>query len=105
MSRLSARRLRALRNAVPIDRVIVELSMVAKEVEGYFRFLCPLCGDFHTATNPRTNLGRCFRCQRNFNPIDLVMTVRKTSFLEAVKWLEKEMSSDLAQGGGESPPA
>ena len=37
-----------------------------------------------TATNPRTNLGRCFRCQRNFNPIDLVMVVKRYTFLQAV---------------------
>ena len=56
---------------------------------GYLRFLCPLCDDFHTATNPRTNLARCFRCQRNFNPIDLIMIVDRTSFLEAVGQLEE----------------
>lgn len=94
MSRISASRLRALRNDLPINKVIADLSLVAKEVEGYFRFLCPLCSDFHTATNPQTNLGRCFRCKKNFNPIDLVMTVEKISFLDAVKRLENMESKD-----------
>ncbi|MEK6621873.1 MAG: hypothetical protein AABZ13_05275 [Planctomycetota bacterium] len=29
---------------------------LSKHFEGYFRFLCPLCSEFHTATNPKTNL-------------------------------------------------
>lgn len=89
MNRLSAERLRALRNDIPIEAVIRKLGLPAKEVEGYFRFLCPLCSEFHTATNPRTNLGRCFRCRENYNPIDLVMAVEKVSFLDAVSLLER----------------
>jgi hypothetical protein len=41
--------------------------------KGCFRFLCPLCNGFDTAVNPKTNLARCFRCEKNFNTIDLVM--------------------------------
>lgn len=89
MNRLSAERLRALRNDIPFEAVIRKLGVPAKEVEGYFRFLCPLCSEFHTATNPRTNLGRCFRCRENYNPIDLVMAVEKVSFLDAVSLLER----------------
>jgi DNA primase len=89
VNRLSAERLRALRNDIPIEAVIRKLGLPAKEVEGYFRFLCPLCSEFHTATNPRTNLGRCFRCCENYNPIDLVMAVEKVSFLDAVSLLER----------------
>jgi hypothetical protein len=40
-----------------------------------------------TACHPKTNLGRCFRCQRNFNPIDLVMVVKGLCFQEAVQFL------------------
>lgn len=57
--------------------------------EGYLRFLCPLCRDFNTATKPETNLGRCFRCRRNFNTIDLVLIVERCEFLEAVARLEE----------------
>lgn len=56
--------------------------------DGRFRFLCPLCHAFDTATNPATNLARCFPCQRNFNPIDLVMTVKRYSFMDAVRFLD-----------------
>jgi hypothetical protein len=77
-------KLRELRNRIPIDRVLAAVDLPRKHSEGYLRFLCPLCGEFHTATNPRTNLARCFRCERNFNPIDLVMVVEHRSFLAAV---------------------
>ena len=85
---ISRQRLWQLRNKLSIDRVLEELGVPTKLRDGYFRFLCPLCRDFHTATNPRTNLGRCFRCQRNFNPIDITMVVKKLPFLEAVALLE-----------------
>jgi hypothetical protein len=41
-----------------------------------------------TATNPLTNLARCFRCRRNFNPIEMVMAVQECSFVEAVERLK-----------------
>ena len=88
--------MRALRNNIPIDDVIRRLDLQAKEVEGYFRFLCPVCSERHTATNPRTNLARCFRCRANYNPIDLVMTVRKVSFLQAVEFLRRQFKSLLS---------
>ena len=77
--------LRTIRNDVPIGNVIADLlNQPAKVRDGYFRFLCPLCNDFETATNPRTNLARCFRCGRNFNAIDFVMLVKRCNFREAV---------------------
>jgi DNA primase len=89
MKRIPAPHLRRLRNAIPIDEVIVRhLEIPAKRRDGLLRFLCPGCGDFHTATNPRTNLARCFRCRCSYNPIDLVMRVEECSFLEAVRFLE-----------------
>ena len=85
---IARERLWRLRNRVSIDRALVEVELPVKRSEGYLRFLCPLCQEFNTATNPRTNLARCFRCKKNFNPIDLVMLVEKRSFLEAVQHLE-----------------
>jgi len=84
-----ANQLRALRNDIPIDGVVIDLGVPWKISEGQFRFLCPICTEFHTATNPNTNLARCFRCRRNFNPIDLVITVNQASFVEAVHYLLK----------------
>ena len=90
MQRLySKEKLRRLRNEVPIAKLISEvLDMPTKVSEGYFRFLCPVCSEFATATNPKTNLARCFRCERNFNPIDLVMVVKSLNFRDAVDYLD-----------------
>ena len=78
-----------LRNRIPVDWLIKEqLDIPSKVIEGIFRFLCPLCNEFQTATNPRTNLARCFLCEKNFNPIDLVMTVKGLGFVDSVKYLQ-----------------
>ena len=79
--------LRRLRNEVLITQTIQVLDVPAKTRDGYLRFLCPLCNEFMTACHPKTNLGRCFRCERNFNPIDLVMVVNGLCFQEAVQFL------------------
>jgi DNA primase len=92
MHRYSKELLRRIRNEVDIRDVVHALALPWKISEGYFRFLCPRCSEFNTATNPRTNLGRCFRCRRNFNPIDLVMAVRASSFLDAVAFLAQRLS-------------
>ena len=87
--RFSAQELFELRNSIPINTVIAELlALPSKTTEGLFRFLCPICHEFQTATNPGTNLARCFVCQKNFNPIDLVMLVKKTGFIESVTYLK-----------------
>jgi DNA primase len=87
--RFTGNELFRLRNLIPIDGLIEEnLNVPSKIREGRFRFLCPICGEFDTATNPRTNLARCFRCERNFNAIDLVMIVKGANFVDAVEYLK-----------------
>lgn len=87
--RFSAHLLWALRNRIPIANLISnDLDIPSKESEGYLRFLCPVCSEFNTATNPLTNLARCFRCKKNFNPIDMLMAVRECSFVDAVESLK-----------------
>lgn len=81
--------LRMLRNQIPINEAIVDLlNLEVRNARNMFRFRCPLCYNFHTATNHVTNLARCFDCHKNFNPIDLVMTVEKCSFVDAVEILK-----------------
>lgn len=88
----SAKFLRMLRNQIPIDEVITDLlNLKVRNVNAILRFCCPLCDNFHTATNHETNLARCFDCQKNFNPIDLVMTVGKCSFVDAVQLLKNSI--------------
>jgi hypothetical protein len=87
-NRLPPDMLRQLRNQIPINILIEKfLKLPTKVSEGYLRFLCPLCSEFITATNPKTNLARCFRCEKNFNPIDMVMVVKQMSFRSAVDYL------------------
>lgn len=80
--------LRKLRNDIPIANLIAHgLQVPSKVSEGYFRFCCPICNEFNTATNPKTNLARCFNCEKNFNPIDMVMVVKNMNFRDAVEYL------------------
>jgi DNA primase len=77
-----------LRNEIPLERVIADhLRWPGKRREGRFVFVCPRCSESLTAVNPRTNLGRCFRCEENFNPIDFVMLATGRDFVDAVDFL------------------
>jgi len=88
--RYSKESLTKLRNQIPIAILISDLLELPNKVsEGYFRFLCPICSEFNTATNQKTNLARCFRCEKNFNPIDMVMEVKKAGFIDAVEYLNE----------------
>ncbi len=78
-----------VRNHIPVIMLIKdELQMPSKISNGVFRFLCPICKEFQTATKSTTNLARCFRCELNFNTIDLVMHVRGSGFRETVLFLQ-----------------
>jgi len=83
-----------LRNHISLDRVLSQLDWPHKQRDSRCCFLCPHCEEFLTAVNPRTNLGRCFRCQRNFNPIDLVMAIRQCDFVTAVHFLQDQLPPD-----------
>ena len=83
--------LRTLRNRIPIDTVIADmLKLDIRHSDTLLRFRCPLCAGFHTATASKTNLARCFDCEKNFNPIDLVICVTNCSFVDAVEQLKKK---------------
>jgi DNA primase len=87
--RFTNQELYSLRNDIPVDALIEKaLGLPCRVTEGHFRFLCPSCKEFHTAVNPETNLARCFGCEENFNTIDLAMIVRKSDFVESVRFLQ-----------------
>ena len=103
--------LRRLRNDIDVRLLIADvLQLEHRFSAGRFRFLCPLCGEFDTAVNPATNLGRCFHCLKNFNPIDLVIVVKHYDFLQAVDFLEPllpetaESSAPAAAPNSAEPP-
>jgi hypothetical protein len=104
--RFSAEELFELRNKIPIDILIRDvLSIPAKTSEGFFRFLCPICNEFQTSIKPATNLARCFRCETNFNTIEITMQVKKIGFVDSATFLKgilkakRELSQLLAGMG------
>jgi hypothetical protein len=91
----SSSQLYTLRNDINVQVLIQQtLRIPTRMSEGCFRFLCPLCNGFDTAVNPKTNLARCFRCEKNFNTIDLVMLIRQADFVHSVKFLQSIHQKD-----------
>ena len=85
----------ALRNQISVQVLIEKtLHIPCRVTRGCFRFLCPLCNGFDTAVNPKTNLARCFLCEKNFNTIDLVMLIRQADFVHSVKFLQSIQQKD-----------
>lgn len=99
--RFTSRQLTYLRNQVSISRVIEALPELAtRHADGKLRFGCPVCHGFNTCLNAEANLGRCFDCRKNFNPIELVMCQRQISFVESVKWLLQRSADKSATAPG-----
>ena len=98
----SSSQLYALRNQINVQMLIEKtLRIPCRVTQGCFRFLCPLCSGFDTAVNPKTNVARCFRCEKNFNTIDLSMLARQTDFVRSVKFLQSiHQKDDVSQDGG-----
>ncbi len=97
MKKFSSNELFELRNALPVETLIQEVLPIPSKIsEGVFRFLCPICNEFQTAVNPNTNLARCFRCERNFNAIDLVIETQGCGFKESVLFL-KQLLSEISR--------
>lgn len=88
---ISADLLRRLRNDLPMPVTIAALGREgppSKTFAGYFRFLCPHCGEMRATVNPRNNLAHCFYCKKNLNNIDLLLKL-DYDFLSAVSLLER----------------
>ena len=88
---IAADLLRRLRNDLPMPVTIAALGRdgpPSKMSEGYYRFLCPRCGEMRATVNPRNNLAHCFSCNKNLNNIDLLMTLGY-DFRTAVAVLER----------------
>jgi hypothetical protein len=77
-----------IRNDIPLASLLTDLQWPHKRRDGRLCLLCPRCGEFLTIVNPRTNLARCFRCEVNFNTIDLTMAIKEHDFVEAVHHLQ-----------------
>jgi len=91
--------LRRIRNDLPMPVTIAALGREGppgKMSEGYFRFLCPSCGEMRATVNPRNNLAHCFCCKKNLNNIDLLLTL-DYNFRGAVTLLERWLKQYQAQ--------
>jgi DNA primase len=96
---ISADLLRRLRNDLPMPVTIAALGRdgpPAKMSEGYFRFLCPHCGEMRATVNPKNNLAHCFCCKKNLNNIDLLLQL-DYDFHSAVALLERLLYQHTAR--------
>src|SRR5215470_14333182 len=93
--------LRRLRNDLPMPVTIAALGRrgpPSKMSEGYFRFLCPHCGELRATVNPRNNLAHCFTCKKNLNNIDLLLQL-EYDFVSAVGLLQRWLEEHEARQG------
>ena len=98
--------LRRIRNELPMPVTIAAPGCDAppsKMSEGYFRFLCPHCGEMRATVNPRNNLAHCFTCKKNLNNIDLLMTLGH-DFPAAVTLLERWLNQYEARQAAQKTP-
>jgi len=95
MTSFTKQQLFAVRNEIDIDWLISEQLCLQRQFNGMWRFRCPLCQQFNTATQKKTNLGRCFSCRQNFNTIDLVIYTKKINFVPSVQWLLSLLDNNM----------
>jgi hypothetical protein len=103
---ISANLLRRIRNDLPMPITMAALGNQAppsKMSEGYFRFLCPNCGEMKATVNPKNNLAHCFCCGQNFNNIDLLIQLG-SNFRSAVAQLEQWLLRYQTQGTHKNNP-
>ncbi len=87
MNTYSKQQLYLLRNQIPINELIYNILPLKSIYQNIWRFQCPVCHEFNTATQEKTNLARCFLCKQNFNTIDLVIYAKKFNFKQSVEFL------------------
>jgi predicted RNA-binding Zn-ribbon protein involved in translation (DUF1610 family) len=104
---IAAELLRRLRNDLPMPVTIAALGRQgppAKMSEGYYRFLCPACGEMRATVNPRNNLAHCFTCKKNFNNIDLLIAL-DYDFPAAVALLQRWLNQYQAGHATKKTPS
>ncbi len=87
MNKFTQQQLFQVRNMINIDWLIKEKLNLQRQFNRIWRFQCPLCQQFNTATQKKNNLARCFSCQQNFNTIDLVIHAKQINFIPSVTFL------------------
>jgi len=92
MKRFSKKELFEIRNFIPIQDLMKDLQIPSIIENDIFRFLCPICNGYNTSIKYDTNLARCFNCNENFNTIEIAMKIRKTGFVDNIKFLKQYIS-------------
>ncbi len=100
MNPFTKQQLFQVRNDIDIDWLINEKLQIERQFKSLWRFQCPICQQFNTATQKKNNLARCFNCQKNFNTIDLVIYNKKVNFVPAVQFLLALLEKQSASNDG-----
>ncbi len=103
-SRYTRQQLFVLRNHIPIDKVIETLGIHNAIHDGQYRFNCHVCHKMNTGISRKTNLARCFDCEKSYNTIDLVKEVLGLHFLESAAYLEKLEKKMPVETNQKKPP-
>jgi len=88
-----------VRNDIDIDWLINDKLHLERQFNSIWRFQCPVCQQFNTATQKKNNLARCFSCQQNFNTIDLVIYSKKVNFVPSVQFLLSLLEKKIISNG------
>jgi len=103
MNPFTQQQLVQVRNEIDIDWLINEKLNLERQFKSIWRFQCPLCLQFNTATQKKNNLARCFSCQQNFNTIDLVIYSKKVNFVPSVQFLLSVLEKKAGSNGTAHP--
>ena len=101
MNPFTKQQLFQVRNEIDIDWLINEKLNIERQYNGVWRFRCPICQELNTATQKKTNLARCFGCQKNFNTIDIVIYTKKINFVPSVRFLRSLLDKKTPQSGSD----
>ena len=101
MNPFTKQQLFQVRNEIDIDWLINEKLNIERQFNGAWRFRCPLCQELNTATQKKTNLARCFSCQKNFNTIDIVIYTKKINFVPSVRFLLSLLDKKTPHSGSD----
>ncbi len=100
MASFTKQQLFQIRNDIDIDWLINDQLHLERQFNRIWRFQCPVCQQFNTATQKKNNLARCFNCQQNFNTIDLVIYSKKVNFVPGVQFLLSLLEKQSTAKGG-----
>ena len=100
MNPFTKQQLFQVRNDIDIDWLINDKLYLEQQFNSIWRFQCPACQKFNTATQKKNNLARCFSCQKNYNTIDLVIYSKKVNFVPSVQFLLSLLEKQSASNEG-----